>query len=185
MSSVLRWTISDLDALDDTTSRYEIIDGELFVSKAPHWHHQATCNNIAFELTAWVRQQGDGLVLNGPGIVYADDEAVIPDVVWIAKTRLDEVLGADGKLMASPDLVVEVLSFGAENEQRDREAKRRLYSRRGVREYWIADWRANTLEVYRRQDLELRHAHTLLAGDTLTSPLLAGFSCVIDRFFVV
>jgi Uma2 family endonuclease len=155
------------------------------VSKAPHWHHQLACTRIVAELNTWSVQNDSGLALAGPGIVYADDEAVIPDVVWIAKTRLDAVLGADGKLTASPDLVVEVLSFGAENEQRDREAKRRLYSRRGVREYWIADWRANTLEVYRRQDLELRHAHTLLAGDTLTSPLLPGFSCAIERFFVV
>ncbi|NJM05172.1 hypothetical protein HC891_01460 [Candidatus Gracilibacteria bacterium] len=44
-------------------------------------------------------------------------------------------------------------------------------------------WRVNTLEIYRHQDIELRHVHTLLAEDTLTLPLLAGFSCPIKRFF--
>jgi Uma2 family endonuclease len=78
-----------------------------------------------------------------------------------------------------------VISFGAANEQRDREAKRRLYSRRGVQEYWIADWRAETVEVCRRRDAELRLVQTLLRGDTLASPLLPGFSCVIDGLFAV
>jgi hypothetical protein len=46
MTTSLRWTIADIDALPDNGSRYEIIDGDLHVSKQPHWHHQATCANI-------------------------------------------------------------------------------------------------------------------------------------------
>ena len=45
----LRWTTSDLDLLPDNGNRYEIIDGELFVS-TPHWEHQVTCGNIYTEL---------------------------------------------------------------------------------------------------------------------------------------
>jgi Uma2 family endonuclease len=183
MSTSLRWTTADVDALPDNGSRYEIIDGELFVSKAPHWRHQATVNRIAHALTSWTDANDAGLVLAGPEIVYADDEAVIPDVVWISKARMPALLGEDGKLAESPDLVVEALSLGAGDEQRDREAKRRLYSRRGVREYWIADYRQSTLDVYRRQEAELRHAQALFQGETLRSALLPGFGCVIDRFF--
>ena len=55
--------------------------------------------------------------------------------------------------------------------------------RDGVQEYWIADWRAATVEVYRQDQNELRLVQTLKSGDELTSPLLPGFACVIDRFF--
>jgi Uma2 family endonuclease len=34
-------------------------------------------------------------------------------------------------------LVIEILSPGDQNERRDRDLKRRLYSAHGVREYWI------------------------------------------------
>lgn len=44
--------------------------------------------------------------------------------------------------------MVEVLSSGEENERRDRQAKLKLYSSRGVQEYWIADWRLKQIEVY-------------------------------------
>jgi Uma2 family endonuclease len=185
MTTSLRWTIADTDALPDNGSRYEIIDGEIYVSKQPHWHHQATSANITIELGTWSRSSGLGRTFQAPGILYADDEAVVPDVAWVSKERLASVLAPDGKLYTSPDLVVEVLSAGTANEQRDRDAKRRLYSRRGVQEYWIADWRATTVEVYRRQQAELRLIQTLLAGDELTSPLLPGFACVIDRFFEI
>jgi len=36
----LSWTSKDLELLPDNGKRYEIIDGELYVSKHPHWHHQ-------------------------------------------------------------------------------------------------------------------------------------------------
>ena len=185
MTTSLRWTISDVEALPDNGSRYEIIDGELYVSKQPHWHHQATCANIITELATWSRSTGLGRTIQAPGILYADDEAVAPDIVWVSRSRLASVLAPDGKLYLSPDLVIEVLSSGTANEQRDRDAKRRLYSRRGVQEYWIADWRNGTVEVYRRQQAELRLVQTLLAGDELVSPLLPGFSCLINRFFEI
>jgi hypothetical protein len=41
-----------------------------------------------------------------------------------------------------------------------------------------------TLEIYRRIDAQLQIVATLLVGDTLTSPLLPGFSASIDRFFI-
>jgi Uma2 family endonuclease len=82
-------------------------------------------------------------------------------------------------LHAAPELVVEILSPGATNERRDREAKLKLYSRRGVLEYWIVDWRAQQVEVYRREELALRLGATLYPADVLQSPLLPGFACQV------
>ena len=78
---------------------------------------------------------------------------------------------------------VEILSPGAANERRDREAKLKLYSRRGVLEYWIVDWQARQVEVYRREELALRLVATLYATDTLASPLLPGFACEVATLF--
>ncbi len=36
------WTRRDLDGFPENGNRYEIIDGELFVTRAPHWDHQNT-----------------------------------------------------------------------------------------------------------------------------------------------
>lgn len=181
---LVRWTTELVDQMPHIEGeRYEVIDGELYVTTQPHARHQATCENISFELGIWSRRTQSGRVLIAPGIVYSLDEAVAPDLVWVRKERVAGIVAPDGKLHESPDLVIEVLSPGKANEERDREKKLALYSRRGVAEYWIADWRGVTVEVYRRAQDALALAATLRAGDTLTSPLLPGFECLIDRLF--
>ncbi len=86
---------------------------------------------------------------------------MIPDVVWISHGRLAAGVDEEGHFTIAPELIIEVLSPGTQNERRDRETKLKLYAERGVREYWILDWRTQQLEVYRRQEAFLRLALTL------------------------
>src|SRR5438874_5888039 len=132
-----------------------------------------TCLGIASALADWDRQAKVGRVLMAPGVIFSPDNDVIPDVIWVRRDRLAVALDRAGHLRAAPDLAVEVLSPGSENEQRDREAKLKLYSLRGVLEYWIVDWRLRQIDQYRRSDLELQLVPTLRESDTLTPPVLA------------
>ena len=118
-----------------------------------------------------------------PGLIFADDDDVAPDVVWISNERIRTALAEDGKLHSAPELVVEVVSRGFENERRDREVKLKLYSRRGVSEYWIADWWNEKVEVFRRENAELKLVATLFADDQIVSPILPGFECRVGDFF--
>jgi Uma2 family endonuclease len=79
--------------------------------------------------------------------------------------------------------VVEVLSPGVMNERRDREFKLRLYSRRGVEEYWVVSWQEHRIEIYRREKAMLKLEKTLYENDLLQSPLLPGFSCQVSEVF--
>ena len=103
---------------------------------------------------------------------------------WISNERLATGLDESGHLTIAPELIVEVLSPGTQNEQRDRETKLKLYTERGVQEYWILDWRVQQVEVYRRQNAILKLVATLFVSDDLTSPRLPGFVCAVARLFV-
>ena len=157
-------------------SRYEVIDGTPYVSPLPRCEHQSVCGAICAELYQWSRRLALGRAIIAPGIILGAANEVAPDGIWISGARLRQHYGADGKLHGAPELVVEVLSPGCASAQRDRESKRTLYARIGVDEYWIADWRARTVEVYRQEHGELRLVATLAEGDTLSSPLLPGFA---------
>ena len=183
MSQDTCWTSADLELLPDDGKRYEIIDGELHVSKQPGWHHQFVCGQVFSLLQQWSDEAQSGQANIAPGVILADDEEVAPDVVWVSDARLANVLRADGHLHGAPDLVAEVLSPGSRNEQRDREAKLKLYSGRGVREYWIINWQQRFVEVYRRQHAALRLIGTLYEGDALESPLLPGLSYLLEKLF--
>jgi Uma2 family endonuclease len=183
MATTRRWTSADLENLPQNGNRYEIIDGELIVSKQPHYYHQRVCGNAFAVLAAWSRETNLGEANFAPGVIFADDDDVAPDVIWISNARLAAALTADGKLHQAPELVIEVLSPGSQNARRDRETKLKLYSRRGVDEYWIMDWQARRGEVFRREQARLQLVCTLYDRDTLATPLLEGFSATVASFF--
>jgi Uma2 family endonuclease len=179
-----RWTTSDIELLPDNGTRYEIIDGELFMSKQPHWYHQRVCGNLYAELHQWSLASGAGQASITPGILFTEADNVVPDVVWISTERLAALMDEAGHLTGAPELVIEVLSPGLLQERRDREAKLKLYESRGVQEYWIVDWRLQQVEVYRREQAQLKLQKTLFAADTVDTPLLLGFTCPVARLFV-
>ena len=179
----VRWTVADLDLLPDNGTRYEIIDGELLMTRAPRWSHQQIAGNICTEINRSSETLAVGRAVATPGIIFSETDNVIPDVVWASYARLENLLDAAEHLTGAPELIVEVLSPGADNERRDREVKLKLYASQGVQEYWIVDNRLQQVQVYRRQSATLKLIATLMANDEITSPLLPGFSCLIAAFF--
>ncbi len=183
MSTTTRWTSADLERMANDGNRYEIIDGELYMSTQPHFYHQFVCSKFVSQLDRWNEEARLGEIAIAPGLIFAEDDDVAPDIVWISKARLAAALQSDGHLHSAPELVVEVLSPGSVNERRDRVAKLNLYSRRGVSEYWIASWQTRTIDVYRRDGPALNLVGTLGETDTLESPVLVGFSCPVSAIF--
>ena len=178
----VRWTVYDLEVLPEET-RYEIIDGELFVTRSPHRRHQQVCGKIFRQLDAWSESNGRGETIVAPGIIFSEADSVIPDVVWVSRERLAQIEDEAGHLLGAPELVVEVLSPGQQNERRDREAKRKLYSIQGVQEYWIVDRFTQQIEVYRRNQAQLRLLTTLLSHDDIKTSLLPEFRASVRDFF--
>jgi Uma2 family endonuclease len=185
VANALRWTTQDLEAMPDDGGwkRYEIIDGELFVTRAPHICHQGAGGNLHVALAIWSEQTQLGKVFETPGVIFTPNDAVIPDVVWVSNERFASGIDSAGHLTVAPELMIEVLSPGEQNEQRDKGAKLKLYSLYGVREYWIVSWQQKTVEVYRRQNAQLQLVSTLLVEDRLTSPLLPKFNLPIAQIF--
>jgi Uma2 family endonuclease len=184
-TSPVRWTIQDVEALPDHEGiHYEIIDGALFVTRSPHYHHQQVAGRIFAALDAWSLASGLGEAVIMPGLFFSDADNVSPDVAWVSHARLAQIQDEAGHFRGAPELVVEVLSPEKTNEDRDRLAKLKLYSVQGVREYWIVDRVAQRVEIYRRQQGQLGLVTTLLMDDQITSPLLPDFTCDIDRLFI-
>jgi len=177
----VRWTTADLELFPDDGKCYEIIDGELIVTRAPRWSHQEVAGRIFAALDSWCQTTALGRAAMGPGLIFTDEDNVIPDVVWASHERLDQLMDEAEHLTGAPELVVEVLSPGEKNEQRDKQLKLKLYSQQGVQEYWIVDKNLRQIQVYRRDQAVLTLVVTLQAGDSLSSPLLPDFACALDQ----
>jgi Uma2 family endonuclease len=183
ISEQVRWVIADLAGFPDNANRYEIIDGELFVTRAPHLDHQDIVGLIYAALLHWSLQSGLGKPFITPGIIFSESDAVIPDVIWISHERRSQLMDSSGHLTGAPEIVVEVLSNTEKDKKRDRETKLKLYSVQGVAEYWIIDREQQVIEVYRRESGILKKAMTLFKSDRLTSPLLPKFNCEVKTLW--
>lgn len=175
-------TVDDLEALPEDGNRYEVIEGEIFVSRAPSLPHQLLSGNIFGQLWNYVTTYHVGRVVATPGLVFDQYSGVIPDLVFFTNERAGEII-SEGRLVAAPDIAIEILSPGRENISRDRITKRQLYVKHGVKEYWIVDGESRTIEIYRQGPAGLEPDTVLSRGDRITSPLLPNFDCPVDSIF--
>src|SRR6267143_5826366 len=101
-------TVADLDAFpEDDGNRYELIGGELFVSRAPGISHQSVLHNLQVEFGVYLKTHPIGRLVPGAGAVFSDYDAVIPDLVFALNERWPEVV-SEGIFVGAPDLAIEV-----------------------------------------------------------------------------
>jgi Uma2 family endonuclease len=175
-------TIADLDAFPDDGNRYELIAGELFVSRAPGIPYQRVLQNLQMEFVSYLKENPIGILVPGAGAIFSDYDAVIPDLVFVRNEHWDQVVTGE-KFTGAVDLVIEVLSPGAANRSRDLTAKRQLYGKYGVKEYWIIDSENVSVLTYRLHGPTLEETATLTANDDLTSTILPGFQLRVSTIF--
>lgn len=138
-----RWTVDDLQDLPDDGNRYEIIDGELFVTPAPSWPHQRAILELTEALRDYLRREPIGEVLIAPAdVTFSPARSVQPDVfvVPLIEGRRARRFEDVGRLL----LAVEVLS--PSTARADRVAKRTLFREEHVDEYWLVDLDARAVE---------------------------------------
>lgn len=181
MSNAVK-TYEDYVALPDDGNRYEVIEGELCLVPAPNRKHQIVILNIAAEFRNFLRGRELGHVYIAPfDVVLSNINVLQPDVLYVSNHRLDIL--TDAGAFGAPDLAVEVLSPSTRG--RDEVTKLRLYENFGVDEYWIADPEHERVRVFRRSGMKLDRVDELSRGDTVTTPLVAGFAIAVDTMFDV
>jgi Uma2 family endonuclease len=177
------WTYADYSRLPDDGRRYEIIEGVLYVTAAPNFDHQYTVTRLLVHLDNLVTRHRLGIVLVAPFEVHLPDIArpVQPDVLFIASERAPRPGAAD--FTGAPDLIVQVLS--QPTARTDRLVKFGAYERAGVREYWLANPRTRSVEVYSlSEDGTYGMAGQYTPGETVTSTVLSDLALPVDDLFV-
>jgi Uma2 family endonuclease len=178
-------TIADLEAMpDDDGNRYELIEGELYVSSAPGLTHQIVSDNIVHLIRTYLDKNPIGIVVSTIGLILSDHNGVIPDIVFFRHEDYSRIVSNE-RLYSAPQIVVEILSSGSANTRRDRIAKYKLYQKYGVKEYWIVDRERQAVEIFRLQGEVLELNAKLSDDEEIATPLLPGFSCRARQIFAL
>lgn len=141
------WTVEMLDALEDDGQRYELIDGELFVTPSPIDIHQMVVGELFALLREYLKGLGVGKPMVSPSDVRRADRKrnrVQPDVFVVRLT--------DGGRPPYPydlsDLLLAVEVTSPSSRRLDYHIKRDLYLRSGVATYWVIDADARNVSCW-------------------------------------
>ncbi|MFN0070156.1 MAG: Uma2 family endonuclease [Chloroflexota bacterium] len=168
------------DTLDDG-NRYEVIDGELYVTPPPVPEHQGAVGALYEYLAPYLRNRGLGKVYVAPiGVVLDGGNGVQPDLVYVSRDRLG-LISSRG-IEGAPDLVVEILS--PSTRAIDRNVKWRRYAAARVPHYWIVDPRTRVLEAYRLVGDDYALESRCVPGENFCPALFPDLIIPIDHLWV-
>jgi Uma2 family endonuclease len=146
-------TYEDYAEIPNDGRRYEILDGELFVTPAARPRHQLVSANLIWVLEQHVRPRRLGRIIAAPiDLILAPTTVAQPDLLFIRAGR-EAIISARG-IEGPPDLVVEILS--PSSIRQDRGTKAALYARFGIPHYWILDPDERVFESYELRNAEYR-----------------------------
>ena len=134
---------------------------------------------IAAALLKYTQNGKLGRVLHAPCGVILSRKVIQPDILFVARGRRG-IIGKTG-LHAAPDLIVDLMS--SRMQENDLRARKKLYSFFEVKEYWIADPDASTIEVLVWSELGYIAIGKYGKTDRLSSPLLPGLYLPLLKVF--
>lgn len=177
----IKFTYEDYCQLPEDR-RCELIGGEFFVVPSPSVIHQRVVANLGDLLRRYVQEKDCGEVLYSPlDVVLSPQDVVQPDIMFISRQRSHIV--TDANIQGAPDLVIEVLS--PSTAERDRTLKKKLYARHGVKELWLVNPGAQTVEIFSLAEGEEKppRLYARASRQPVVSPLLEDLSIDLDRVF--
>lgn len=120
---------------------YEIINGKIYMMSRPNMNHIKISKNIQKILEKYFESEICE-VYPEPDVFFDDENNFVPDLVVLCDKNKEGYQGIYG----APDLVIEVLS--PSTEMKDLCEKKDVYSKTGVKEYWIVDPTSKKITVY-------------------------------------
>jgi Uma2 family endonuclease len=173
----VRFKADDIWDVPEDGKRYEVIDGDLYMTTAPDLDHQRPSGAILSLVWSYLRAHPIGEIFSAPvGLILDEENGLQPDLVYVSRERAG-ILTRRG-IRGVPDLVVEILS--PSTEARDRGVKLRRYASAGVLHYWIVDPTTHTIEARHLAE----HGYVLSAtygpGDLFQPSLFPGLEIPID-----
>jgi Uma2 family endonuclease len=173
-------TYDDLQrAREASNDRFELIEGELFVTPSPTPRHQDISGNLYTLFRTVVFESGRGRVYYAPlDVRLAENTIVQPDLIVVLSDR--QFILTVSRVEGAPSLAAEIVS--PSTSAYDRVTKRNLYARHGVPEYWLIDPEAKSITIL-SDPREGRYHTETVASVTAVSATIPGLSVELQALF--
>lgn len=168
---------------DGTDTRYELVDGVLIEMPPESDQNNQIALSLLLEFAKFVsirliRHKDTEVAVTGQRA-----RVRLPDLMILSEEGVVALAGKRATLtpdMPPPILVVETVSPGKTNEDRDYRYKRAEYAARGIAEYWIVDPMRGTVSVLTWVD-GLYEESVFQGAEVVRSPILPNWTQTADQ----
>jgi Uma2 family endonuclease len=127
--------------------RLELVHGEILVSPSPAYDHGYVDRMLTIIVGHYIVENDLGEIVGDVDTIFGPDNVRRPDVIFIAKSRLDRLDPDKHGIHFAPDLCVEITSPGSATM--DRDDKFKLYAKYKVANYWLVDPETQSFLAFR------------------------------------
>jgi Uma2 family endonuclease len=168
---------------DGTDTRYELVNGELVKMPTESFGNISIAKFLLFEFAKYIPL---ALILYNTEIAVSGKRSTcrIPDLMIVTEESAVYLQASSRNFVSMvippPVLVVEVVSPGQENRDRDYRYKRTEYAARGINEYWIIDpeMRQITICLW----IDGQYEDKIYTGEMqISSTVVGGFALTVEQ----
>ena len=159
---------------------FQLIEGELLLSPSPRFFHQRIVINLLVSIENFLRRHSLGKIMIAPSDVELDTKNVYqPDLYFVSNSR-SSLINKQG-VKGAPDFVVEAIS--ASTGRLDLGPKKKIFARRGVREFWAVFPESKEVKVWKLAESVDDPVLHLKLGDSLSTEILPGWKIMLEEIF--
>ena len=173
-------SLQEFLSLAESNAHCELVEGRLQPKMSPKYKHSTLQLRLLLALNQWCEKLDCGRVRPEWGVVLqrrGEDWVPIPDATYVSDSRLPAIWEDDEPCPVVPELVIEIISPGQTFGELTEKATNYLLA--GVDRVWVVDTKAQSVTIFRRDDLP----QTVRGDETIIDPLLPGLLVPIAPLF--
>lgn len=176
-----QWTFADWEQLPDDGNRYEIIDGVIYMTRAPSNFHQWILSRVYRRFAIPGEDEGLGFAFFAPsGMIAEGITPAEPDFMFVTMAQSGMI--RNKHVYGAPALVIEILSPG--NRAYDEDVKLKAYAKAGVAECGLIDPVQRQVRLYTLNEKgEYGDPRIFNKDDELSFACLPGISAPVHALF--
>jgi Uma2 family endonuclease len=179
---VKTYTLEEFWQLSDPPDRLklELIAGVIFLTPPPEYTHDNIVSRLARLLSVHLTETDDRGSLYFPrAAIWNETQTHLePDLFYISAKLAAQF---EPEHRDTADLVIEVISPGSAIY--DRNTKAETYGALGVRELWLIDETAQTVEVRRQTGAGFDEGRTFSRGERVKSAVFPALKLQVEQLF--
>lgn len=173
-----QWTYTEMCKVFPPESRLELINNQIIIMPSPTFKHQNLVKKLSRLVDDFVGE-GNGTTIISPfDVKFDENNTVQPDVIYVSPEQ-EEII-KEKCIEGAPDLLIEVLSS---NKKDDLVDKKKLYEKKGVKEYWIVAPKKQEIKVNVLEGKKYEVFSEAKKQGSVKSKLLRGFEVFLEKLF--